>query len=327
MEQHYPRPHSGPIGPQSGQAAPPIRLAALDLDGTRLDSRGRITPRTAAAIQAAVRQGAVIVPATGRPAATVPECVLALPGVRYAITANGAAVLDLGADPAAAVRLCRPPEGCGPAPGQADPFAAHVLARSPLPPERADAVLACIRPFDCEINLFAAGRNVLTPAGLQQEYRRVGPALRQWTDQTHIVTPDLAAYAAARPGQVEKFCLFFTSPAELERARTALVQLAGIELVQGAPDNLEITAPGVDKGRALLELARRLGVPPAATLAAGDSENDLQMLRAAGVAVVMRNGMAHVQAEADYVTRADCDHDGVAELLERFVLGGAPFAP
>ena len=65
----------------------------------------------------------------------------------------------------------------------------------------------------------------------------------------------------------------------------------------------------------------------AATLAAGDSENDLQMLRAAGVAVVMRNGMAHVQAEADYVTRADCDHDGVAELLERFVLGGAPFAP
>ena len=92
--------------------------------------------------------------------------------------------------------------------------------------------------------------------------------------------------------------------------------IPGVEVVQGSPDNIEVTAAGVDKGEALRALADRLGVPHESTLAVGDSENDRAMLQKAGVAAVMANGMPKIQALARLVSKADCDHDGVAEILE-----------
>ena len=49
----------------------------------------------------------------------------------------------------------------------------------------------------------------------------------------------------------------------------------------------------------------------------GDSENDRAMLEKAGVSAVMANGIPEVKALSDYVSEADCDHDGVAEILEK----------
>ena len=72
----------------------------------------------------------------------------------------------------------------------------------------------------------------------------------------------------------------------------------------------------LDKGEALRALADRLGVPHESTLAVGDSENDRAMLQKAGVAAVMANGMPEIRALARLVSKADCDHDGVAEILE-----------
>ena len=72
------------------QQFPAIRLVALDLDGTLLNREGHVTPRTRAALQAAVDKGVYIVPATGRPLASLPPEVAQLPGIRYVITCNGA---------------------------------------------------------------------------------------------------------------------------------------------------------------------------------------------------------------------------------------------
>ena len=70
----------------------PIRLAALDLDGTLLDRTSKITPRTLEAIVTAIRRGVVVLPATGRGLSALPRVVASIPGVRYALTSNGAAV-------------------------------------------------------------------------------------------------------------------------------------------------------------------------------------------------------------------------------------------
>ncbi len=91
-------------------------------------------------------------------------------------------------------------------------------------------------------------------------------------------------------------------------------------MVQGAPDNIEVTAAGVDKGSALLALADLLGIPREATLAVGDSENDRAMLEKAGVAAVMANGMEQIRKLADIVSENDNDHDGVAEIFARLGL-------
>ena len=66
-------------------------------------------------------------------------------------------------------------------------------------------------------------------------------------------------------------------------------------MVQGSPDNIEVTAAGVNKGESLLALADHLGIPREATLAVGDSENDRAMLEKAGVAAVMANGMGRAE--------------------------------
>ena len=59
----------------------PIRLVGLDLDGTVFDSRKRISPRTAQAIERACAMGVQVLPATGRPENGVPAQFLAIPGV------------------------------------------------------------------------------------------------------------------------------------------------------------------------------------------------------------------------------------------------------
>ena len=73
----------------------PIRLVGLDLDGTVFDSRKRISPRTAQAIERACAMGVQVLPATGRPENGVPAQFLAIPGVQYALTSNGARVVNL----------------------------------------------------------------------------------------------------------------------------------------------------------------------------------------------------------------------------------------
>lgn len=86
------------------------------------------------------------------------------------------------------------------------------------------------------------------------------------------------------------------------------------------PHFLEIANPEVDKGRALAFLAAHLGIPRNEVMAIGDSENDLAMLRWAGLGVAMGTASAHIREEADAVT-AGCDEDGAALAIERYALG------
>lgn len=71
-----------------------IRMIALDLDGTLLTSDKVLTDRTKDVLRRAIEQGIVVLPATGRPLSGIPKEVMEFPGVRYAVTANGARIVD-----------------------------------------------------------------------------------------------------------------------------------------------------------------------------------------------------------------------------------------
>ena len=75
-----------------------IKLIALDLDGTTFNSEKVITERTRKAIAAAIKKGVIVMPATGRQKTGLPESFTSIPGVRYALTSNGGAVVDLWED-------------------------------------------------------------------------------------------------------------------------------------------------------------------------------------------------------------------------------------
>lgn len=97
--------------------------------------------------------------------------------------------------------------------------------------------------------------------------------------------------------------------------------LAGrANVARSQPYYCDVIPPGIDKGRLVELLARRLGVPRAEILVLGDMENDLEMFRKAGLAVAMGNASDEVKRVAQATTSSN-DEDGFAAAIDRYVFG------
>jgi Cof subfamily protein (haloacid dehalogenase superfamily) len=95
-------------------------------------------------------------------------------------------------------------------------------------------------------------------------------------------------------------------------------------LFTSKPYYLEILPPATDKGTALAWVAKKAGVKRESVLAVGDSMNDEAMIRWAGTGVAMINGEKYIKDIAGMVTDKSNDDDGIAELIERYILGKEP---
>jgi Cof subfamily protein (haloacid dehalogenase superfamily) len=93
-----------------------------------------------------------------------------------------------------------------------------------------------------------------------------------------------------------------------------------ITLFTSKPYYLEVLPADTDKGTALAKVAEILGIPREAVLAIGDSMNDEAMIRWAGMGVAMANGDERIKNIASLVTERSNDDDGVAEVIEKFIL-------
>jgi hydroxymethylpyrimidine pyrophosphatase-like HAD family hydrolase len=93
-----------------------------------------------------------------------------------------------------------------------------------------------------------------------------------------------------------------------------------ITLFTSKPYFLEILPAKTDKGTALARVAELLGVSREGVLAIGDSMNDEAMIRWAGMGVAMVNGDERIKNIASLVTEKSNDDDGVAEVIERYIL-------
>jgi hypothetical protein len=93
-----------------------------------------------------------------------------------------------------------------------------------------------------------------------------------------------------------------------------------VHLAKSKPRFLEVGHPDATKGRGLQELAAWLQLDRSQILAIGDSYNDIEMLEFAGLGIAMANSPPDVRSRCGYVTASN-DEDGVAQALERFVLG------
>lgn len=92
-----------------------------------------------------------------------------------------------------------------------------------------------------------------------------------------------------------------------------------LTVVQTAPFYLEVVPVSVNKGQGVLDTCRALGIDPAETVAFGDAENDIPMLRAAGIGVAMGNAAPAVRAAAYEITASN-NEDGIALWLEKNIL-------
>ncbi|MDU3351757.1 MAG: HAD-IIB family hydrolase, partial [Clostridium sp.] len=89
-------------------------------------------------------------------------------------------------------------------------------------------------------------------------------------------------------------------------------------VVSSGTDNFEVMVGTTSKGNAVAHLADTFNINPEEVMCIGDSENDISMLKFAGVSVAMGNGLQMVKDIADFVTDTN-NNDGVAKAIEMFV--------
>ena len=119
--------------------------------------------------------------------------------------------------------------------------------------------------------------------------------------------------------EVNKFIMVSTKE-RIDKIRPLLeTQISGrATIVQALDYMVEILPLGASKGDGVRRVLEDLDIPAAQMLAIGDGENDVEMLRMAGIGVAMGNGMASAKEAADYLTGTN-DEDGVTQAIERFI--------
>ena len=275
----------------------PIRLIAVDIDGTLLDAASRLPDANRQAIGAAAARGIEVVLATGR------AFHHALP-VAKRLDAPVTLIVNNGA-------LVKTPDG-------------ETLARRPVPRHLARALIVDTRS-DREGVALIFDRSDAT----QYVYERIdwSHPQRQWYyDRNRVymtkVEPletalDDDPVQVAFTGGVADMRALAGRVRALPCARRLTVTLTEYE--QRDFSLLDVTAQGCSKGAALGAWAARRGVPPAGIMAVGDNLNDLDMLELAGHPVVMGNAVAELK-RCGWPLTAGHDEAGLARAIRERVL-------
>lgn len=268
--------------------ARPVRLVALDLDGTCLDVHQRLAPRTRDAVRATVAAGTTVVIATGRMFRS------ALPWAR-----EMGVVAPLLCYQGALVREQPRPDGDG-TPGP-------VLFEDPVGPAAAERALTVAREGNWHYQAYQDDLLLCEEDRPEAHlYARIAQV------EIHFVD-DLAP--VVRRGTTKIVCVVeeLENAARCEAAMRAA--LDGEALVtRSLPQFVEITNPIASKGRALRRLCEQLAIPIADTVAVGDAPNDSDMLKVAGYSVAVQGAPDRLLAHADAVC-ATAENAGVADVL------------
>lgn len=272
-----------------------IRMIGLDMDGTLLTTEKELTEHTREVLREAIDTGVVVLPATGRPLAGIPEEVLKFPGVRYAVASNGARIVDLKES--------------------------RVLYEDLVPYETGRRVLEICSRYDSMLEIYYDGVGYAEEEKLKHldEYVPRLPMARYIASSRRPVA-DVRAMHEERKAPTDKVQALFRTTEECKKAwKEVEKEIPDIEITGALSNNIEVNAKGVNKGRGLMILGELLGIHREEIMAVGDGSNDIAMLREAGLGVAMENATEAVKAAADVVTLSN-DQEGAAAAIEKYVL-------
>ena len=276
-----------------------IKLVALDLDGTLFDNSSRISKRNLTAIRSITDKGIHVVISTGRPFEGIPFDQIKGTGINYAITANGSGIYEISTG--------------------------KCLYENAMDEELVTPILNFLLTRDIHMDAFNGGKGY-TPIQCVETAQKltVPSSIKNYIITTRTRLDNILQFIHENQLKVQKMTLNFYPAADgtlidRETVRKFLVSNPSITTVCGGYNNLEFTRADANKGVGLRKLAEILGVNPDATMAIGDTENDLAIIEAAGIGVAMGNATDAVKARADYVTTTNTK-DGVAAAIEHFIL-------
>jgi hydroxymethylpyrimidine pyrophosphatase-like HAD family hydrolase len=275
----------------------PIRLIALDLDGTLINSRWEISQKDIDALAAAVERGIQIVVVTGRRPRAAAPYVARLPFPVAMITSNGALVRTQ---------------------------AGEVVHQNFLPRQIALEVLAAVVPFRpytvVVFDVPARGQVVMQEGAVPEG--PIGWYLR--TSQDHLLlVPKLEDAVTSNPVQIMiggPPSLIGDAEAQLRPADVSRsVKITWTKYPERNVFIMDIMNRGCSKGEGLKFWAGYCNIPASDVMAMGDNFNDLEMLEFAGLPVVMGNHIDGLHRNGWALTNP-CDESGVACAIEKYVL-------
>ncbi len=269
----------------------PIRLLALDIDGTLVGSDLGLRDRTVDAVRAAVHRGVAVSLVTGRMASSAREFAEILELTEPIVAHQGAVIRAM--------------------PERGSQRIGRLLRHTPLQTSVAREALAWARERGFDPHL-----NHLERLIIQADDPRADD-YSSFLGVRAVMAPDIIAWVV-RP--VTKIIAVGESPApigSLEEARAAFRGRAMATVSH--PRFLEFVAPGVSKGAAVHWLARRAGVPLSQAMAIGDQYGDLEMIEAVGHGVAMPHAPEAVRAVARHVAQP-LEEEGAAQIIEELIL-------
>jgi Cof subfamily protein (haloacid dehalogenase superfamily) len=277
----------------------PIKLIAMDIDGTLLDSRGQLPEKNARAVAEAASRGLEIVLVTGRrfdfarPIADELKCDLHL------IVNNGALIKSKNGE---------------------------THQQLLLPSDTARQVLEATAEFRANAGVVfdrALERQIIFEKVDWDDPRRGGYFQRNRA-YIAVVSPLVDCLNGEDPIQV-----LYTGACR--PIRSAMRQLAALPIAAGFTlalteyekrdfAILDVLRAGVTKGVALKEWTRRRGIAREEVMAIGDNWNDREMLEFAGLPVVMANCVEELKSLGWAMTSSN-DENGLAEAIGTYALG------
>lgn len=268
------------------------KLLATDMDATALDDNKHLGERTVNAMERAIACGKTALFSTGRSISLIQPYIDMVHGMRYAVTASGAAVLDLETG--------------------------ERLLYKTIDPETVKYIIAQASGRYVMPVIFINGKSYGTrwcvdncaDFGLEA----YEPIYRKCMD----IREDAFNFYMENPEPIEKLNLFFANDYEAAEVLDTLRELP-VTFTCVTSHSIEINASGVSKAEGLKALCARLGIGPSECIAVGDSENDEQMLALCGLSAATANATERVKAIADIIV-PDCNNDPVAQIIDEYLL-------
>lgn len=270
------------------------KILFTDLDGTLLDDNKQVSEGNQAAIQRLLDAGHCLVVTTGRPVKSgfkiVQELGLTMPGC-YMIAYNGGVIFDCSKE--------------------------EIWMEKTLPIEYVRYLFDEAAKYGVHIQTYGADDRILTTTdGPEMQFYLKGnrKALE------YEICEDVFRVLSKEPKKVlvihmdeEKLMEFWKEHKDWEEGKC--------ESTFSSRKYLEYLPKGVNKGDGVRALCDMLNIDIENAYAAGDERNDISMIEAAGVGVAMKNAVDEAKAVADYVTENDNNHDGIAEVIDKLILG------
>lgn len=272
----------------------PVRLVAIDIDGTLIDSRGRLPEANRDAIAAVVEAGVHVTLVTGRSFPFARDVAGALPASVTIIASNGAVERTRDGD-AVAQRL--------------------------LSCERAQAVLQQTREYRTTSALIFDRESHAHVVAESMDWTHP-QRLSYWRARQHLIAQATPLEAALTEDPVQ--VMFNGTVAEMREVHARVIGLDGVSIFQTEYAHrdfalVDVMAPTATKGVALKARASALGLGAHEVMAIGDNLNDLPMLEYAGLPVIMGNAVDALRGRG-WMETSGHDEAGVAAALRRHVL-------